>query len=164
MDLLQPYIKNDGVLVCPSSSRNAAAPTDQVRTYGGRLNSYALNNVYYNVPDLGSIFEKTNGRTPATLAVIEDSAGTVFCADGGDVDGATGSAGILQVVNVSNSLKVDLILEPKRVTSSQGDWIARHNGGLNVAFFDGHSKWLSAGEFTKKNAAGNYPYWTKILD
>src|SRR5438309_1970214 len=38
MDLLQPYIKNDGVLVCPSSTRNATAPTDQVKTYGGRLN------------------------------------------------------------------------------------------------------------------------------
>ena len=47
-DLLQPYVKNDQVFVCPGSVRRSKVPTDQVKTYGGRLVSYVINNYYYN--------------------------------------------------------------------------------------------------------------------
>ena len=38
------------------------------------------------------------------------------------------------------------------------------DGMFNVAFFDGHSKWLKIQELGKKNAAGYYPYFTRIAD
>src|SRR5947209_11018338 len=61
-DFLQPYIKNTQVFTCPSSHRSESAPTDQVKTYGGILTSYVLNNFYYSDPGLGMIFEKANSN------------------------------------------------------------------------------------------------------
>jgi prepilin-type N-terminal cleavage/methylation domain-containing protein len=164
-DFLQPYIKNDGVLRCPSSQRSETSPTDQVKTYGGRLTSYVINNYYFNNATLGMIFEKdnNNGRRPSTLASIEDVVGTVFCADGGDFDGVTSSAGTAQVPNVSPQSLVLTGSKPV-FTTSQCDFIARHQEGLCATFFDGHSKWLKMDQLMKKNAAGVYVRLSKILD
>jgi prepilin-type processing-associated H-X9-DG protein len=165
VDFLQPYIKNNQVFLCPSSWRSETAPTNQLRTWGGRYTAYVINNFYFNNAALGMLFEKANnnGRQPATLASIEDTAGTVFCADGGDAEGATGAASTAQVPNTSPQ-GLNLNLRPPAFTTSQGDFIARHNEGVNVTFFDGHSKWMKLQELMKRNAAGNFPYLTKILD
>ena len=127
IDLLQPYIKNEHVFRCPSSTRRSAGPFDRNLSYAGRQNAYALNNVYWNNATLGGIFEKTGGRTPATLASIEDTVGTVFCADGGDADNRNNSAGINQVVIVGAGVRIVLNAQPKRLESDQSDFIARHN-------------------------------------
>src|SRR5579871_2274222 len=76
-DFLQPYVKNDQIFVCPDSRRHSPAPTDQLKTYGGRLVSYVINNYYYNDETLGMLFEKANnnGRQPSALASIEDVVG-----------------------------------------------------------------------------------------
>jgi prepilin-type N-terminal cleavage/methylation domain-containing protein/prepilin-type processing-associated H-X9-DG protein len=164
-DFLQPYIKNTKVFQCPSSFRSESAPKNQMKTYGGMLTSYVLNNFYYSDSGLGMIFEKanSNGRMPSTLATIEDSVGTVFCADGGDVDGNTGSEGTAQVPNVSPQ-SLNLTASPPTFTTSQGDFIARHGGGLCVTFFDGHSKWMKLDEMMRKNSQGVYVHLSKILD
>src|SRR5262245_25024705 len=55
-DLLQPYIKNDGILVCPSSNKGNYNPSwnsrgadwDGWTTNLGRKCAMALNNVYWN--------------------------------------------------------------------------------------------------------------------
>jgi prepilin-type N-terminal cleavage/methylation domain-containing protein/prepilin-type processing-associated H-X9-DG protein len=172
VDLMQPYIKNDGILLCPSSVRNAAAPRDRLQSYGGRQNAYALNNAYWNNTTLGSLWEKSGGRSPATLASIEDVVGTVYFGDGGDAEGRTGAQSTSQVVRLGSYNNGDLdvvptIVPPARfpyIGSGQADFIARHNDGLNCAFFDGHSKWLKVQELGKKNAAGVYPYFSKIAD
>jgi prepilin-type N-terminal cleavage/methylation domain-containing protein len=164
-DFLQPYIKNDQIFICPSSHKNGSAPTDQIRTYGGRWVSYVINNYYFNDSTLGEIFEKANnnGRQPSLLASIEDVVGTVFCADGGDADGNTGSSGTAQVANV-NPQKLNMNDSPPTFTTGQGDFIARHQAGLCVTFFDSHSKWLKIEQLMKKNAQGHYSYLTKIAD
>src|SRR4051794_6200959 len=76
-DMLQPYIKNDGILVCPSSSKlTSGTSQDAWLTNQKRLCTYSLNNVYYNNATWGQIFEKGQ----SSLASIEDVVGTVFCA------------------------------------------------------------------------------------
>lgn len=151
-DLLIPYIKTEGVFQCPDVDNG---------NYGfisppQRRSTYVVNNVYYYSAQLGQLFEHTN---IASLASIEDNAGTVFCADGGlkDFSGWYGP----QVVG---TLTVMPDAKPPRIQSGQSSFVARHNNGLNVAFFDGHSKWLGIKELGKKNAAGNHPYFTKISD
>jgi prepilin-type N-terminal cleavage/methylation domain-containing protein/prepilin-type processing-associated H-X9-DG protein len=143
-DLLQPYLKNEGVLVCPSST----LATGLYRTEQDRRCAYVLNNVY-------GIFEKA-GRSPATLASIEDPPGTVFCGDGGAPAGIS-----FQVIG---GLMVDLMADPPRITSDQGGFYGRHTRGCNVAFLDGHARWLTLPTLARTNERGDFPYFTKILD
>jgi len=44
-DFLQPYIKNDQLLLCPGSQRNSSHPYDRWITGQGRQCSYTVNNV-----------------------------------------------------------------------------------------------------------------------
>jgi prepilin-type N-terminal cleavage/methylation domain-containing protein/prepilin-type processing-associated H-X9-DG protein len=165
-DLLQPYLKNDGVLLCPSASRsqfNTGASTggkdyDGWTTSFARLVAYTINNVYYNNATWGRLFEQ-GSPGPATLGSIEDVVGTVFSGDGSGP----------QVPDTSSyRVRLDMTLTPPRIKSSQGDFVARHSGGLNLTFFDGHAKWLKIQELGKqsKDAGGNlyFPYFTKTLD
>ncbi len=118
--------------------------------------------MYYNNDTLGRLFEQ-GGAGPTSLAAIEDVAGTVFCADGGDADGST-TTNNTQIVQTSSLIVVRPDNNPPIIQSSQGDLIARHNAGSNATFFDGHAKWFKITELGKRNVAGNYPYFTKIVD
>jgi prepilin-type N-terminal cleavage/methylation domain-containing protein/prepilin-type processing-associated H-X9-DG protein len=155
-DHLQSYVKNDGVLVCPSSTKvTSGARQDAWITIQGRLCTYSLNNVYFSNPTWGQIFEKGQSN----LASIEDVAGMVFCTDGNRFQAAQ---------NSTTPLALDMNSSPPRITSLQASLLARHQGGMNVIFFDGHAKWLNIRELAKtKRDANNklyYPYFTKTLD
>ena len=178
---LQPYIKNDKVFLCPSSTRKGAAPFDQMRTYQGAygvapaFTAYVINNYYYNDATEGMLFEKANNnnRQPASLASIDDPAGTVFCADG-----VTGSEGTGQLPNTTpQSLNMAgcgtaLCRPHPTFCTSQGDFIARHKEGVCATFFDGHSKWMKIERLMFRNPANpataanapRYPYLTKSSD
>jgi prepilin-type N-terminal cleavage/methylation domain-containing protein len=162
---LQPYIKNTKVFTCPSSTRRGAAPRDQVNSFGGILSSYVINNYYFNNATLGMLFEKSNnnGRMPSSLASIDDAVGTVFCADGGDADGVTGSEGTAQVPNLAGQA-LNVSAKPPTFTTSQCDFIARHKEGLCVTFFDGHSKWMKIEQLMKRSPQNNFSHLTKIMD
>ena len=163
-DLLQPYIKNDQLLICPSANQGKFNPSYNSggRDYDGwttnaplrRKVAYTLNNVYYNNSEWGRLFEQ-GGTGPARLPEIEDVVGTVFCGDGNGSQMAT-----------SNTF-LDMSYDPPRIRS-QSDMIARHSGGMNLVFFDGHSKWLNITELAKqKRDAQNrlyFPYFTKLID
>jgi prepilin-type N-terminal cleavage/methylation domain-containing protein/prepilin-type processing-associated H-X9-DG protein len=155
-DMLQPYVKNLGILTCPSSTKVTSGTTqDAWVTRLGGICGYTLNNVYYNNAAWGQIFEKGQ----SSLASIEDVAGTVFCADGNKFQAAQTGGG---------AFMLNMTLVPPRITSAQGSFIARHQGGLNAIFFDGHAKWFRIEEIgkSKTNAAGQlyFPYFTKTLD
>jgi prepilin-type N-terminal cleavage/methylation domain-containing protein/prepilin-type processing-associated H-X9-DG protein len=155
-DLLQPYVKNDGVLVCPSSSKiTSGANQDAWITNQKRLCTYSLNNVYYNKSNWGQIFEKGQ----SSLASIEDPVGTVFCTDGNKFQAAQTGGG---------AFRLDLTSSPPRLLSAQASLIARHQGGMNAIFFDGHAKWYRIEELgkSKLDATGTlyFPYFTKTLD
>ena len=143
-DLLQPYTKNSQIFNCPSSSL-LWAPKNATPY------SYTLNCMYWSNSTLGQLFEQS-GTGPVSSATVEDPAGTIFIGDGYLFQWAV-LPGVLSTTT------------PQRFTSQQnGYYEARHNDGLNVAFLDGHVKWLKLTDLTKTNAAGNYPYFTKIID
>jgi prepilin-type N-terminal cleavage/methylation domain-containing protein/prepilin-type processing-associated H-X9-DG protein len=168
IDLLDPYMKNNGIKLCPSA--NTVGTNGAYTTYWKNTPSaYVLNNYYYYDTTLGGIFERFN---ISSMASIEDNAGTVFCGDGGEVPNTTeaGNPGHgtqwdpEQFVNDGYTAVVTNRSPAVFRCNYQGGFIARHNDGANLTFFDGHSKWLKIQELGKKNAAGNYPYLTKIVD
>ncbi|MES2461859.1 MAG: prepilin-type N-terminal cleavage/methylation domain-containing protein [Armatimonadota bacterium] len=171
-DLLQPYTKNTQVFFCPNVGPEGAfsggtnpgtnLTLDGWTTQGSpalRIN-YTLNNLYYNNAAWGQIFEQGRGGT--SLAEIEDSANTVFCADG----------------NTSQAVFTGTMTTPNIVASGTGKWpmlqfsqagmVARHNGGMTVTWFDGHAKWMKYQELGKSKTAPSgqvyLPYFTKIVD
>jgi len=186
MSLLQPYMKNYGLWICPSADETSGlgagydySPASPYKDpadpqWGGWVGSiqmaYTLNNFYYYDQTLGALFEQGG---IASAASIQDSAGTVFCGDGGWLFKNTNEPGNPghgtewdpeQFVNDGYTAVVTTTNPPVFRCNYQGAFIARHNNGLNLTFFDGHSKWLTIKELGKKNAAGNYPYLTKISD
>ncbi len=185
-DFLQPYIKNDQLLICPSSQRNSSRPYNRWITGQGRQCAYTVNNVYWNNANLGRLFEQGGGLGPTSIAQVEDPVGTVFCTDGGDAE-TTGSSNGTQCVDLSarpievRTDKSQVPLGYPAILSNQGDLIARHIEGMNVIFLDGHAKWLKVDEIGKAKpkppndprysstyaSLGRgiyYPYFTKLLD
>ena len=169
-DALQPYIKNYGVFVCPSANLPDNQDTackgqkngfDCWDTQQGHAVTYTLNNVYYNQNKWGGLFQ--SGFSCA-IADIQDVASTVFCGDGNDFQAAnTGGVTILTLDTTVNPPQL-------RCSSNQGSYVARHNGGINFTFFDGHAKWLTIQEAATqvKDPLGSgkmvAKYFTKNLD
>ncbi|MBV9468622.1 MAG: DUF1559 domain-containing protein [Abitibacteriaceae bacterium] len=159
-DLLQPYMKSDEILICPSASKATLSKTGE-----GRLYSYCLNQVYYNNSTLGRMFE-AGAPGPDNMSSVEDPSGTVFCGDG---IAGTASKTIGQVVLTGSAvLTLDTSVDPALIRSSQSSFVARHLGGLNLAFMDGHCKWLTPEKLMVKStdprSAGKLSYFTKLAD
>ena len=159
-DLLQPYLKSYQIFICPSATDSA--PDSTSKSKKGLVCHYVVNNVYWSNVTLGGLFQ-----APRSLASVEDSAGTVFCADG--VDG-TGNGHVLQLVgNGSPYLTLDMNAQPSTLTSGgtlnyQGVLRGRHFDGVAITFLDGHAKWMRLDKLVETSPAGNYRYFTKIID
>jgi prepilin-type processing-associated H-X9-DG protein len=142
-------MKGDGILVCPSSQDEER---DRVFFIADRPQfTYAINNVYWS-DAANALFEKSRIRT---LAQIEDSAGTVFCGD--STRDQTISTSRNWGFQVTGDTFFPDTTPPTLGTSvrQQGLFVARHNGGLNFTFFDGHAKWLKLEKMNEKNTAGD---------
>jgi prepilin-type N-terminal cleavage/methylation domain-containing protein/prepilin-type processing-associated H-X9-DG protein len=152
VDTLQPYIKSDQLWICPSDS----APYTQ--TLGsGRKTSYAMNQIYYQ-DSSQSLFEaNVSGITPVSLAAIDDSAGTISYGDAThyQVWPATPAGAVL-----NNSVNPRTFGE----NATRGYYVARHLDTANWLFLDGHVKALRLDAVAKKNAAGDYPMFTRTSD
>jgi prepilin-type N-terminal cleavage/methylation domain-containing protein/prepilin-type processing-associated H-X9-DG protein len=55
----------------------------------------------------------------------------------------------------------ETILLGDGLTTTQRTWItaARHGAGINAAFLDGHTRWLSTADFWRVNTDGHGFYW-----
>ncbi len=120
--LLQPYIKNIQVFDCPSASNTSAPP-----------NPAAADNSQRGMAEYGFAYGYLQNQPQAQ---IEKPAETIMWADGGAA----------------------YIFAPSSCTTVAGgqdwrrnEWPPRHNEGLNVAWCDGHGKWM------KYNAIGLPP-------
>jgi prepilin-type N-terminal cleavage/methylation domain-containing protein/prepilin-type processing-associated H-X9-DG protein len=159
-DVIQPYIKNTDVYTCPS------AGPDKVRifmNYDGSNRpfiTYAINNIYF-YDSVQLLFGASGIIPPSTIASIEDNSGTVFCGDSRPA--ANQKHWAWQVVGATlNTTVTPPILG---ATDYQGQFVARHNGGLNFTFFDGHAKWMKLEKATERDANGVYMrYFSKTLD
>lgn len=116
--MVLPYIKNTQIFICPSNK--VTNPFSGGMDYG-QNGGYGMNVVHW----------ETGVPTPPfgrDLGGVEDASSVIFLfeSDGGESIGndATGS----------NS--------PHGWVPSTGTWWKRHNEGSNVAFVDGHAKWM----------------------
>jgi prepilin-type N-terminal cleavage/methylation domain-containing protein/prepilin-type processing-associated H-X9-DG protein len=155
--LLQPYVKNWGLMVCPSASASDGlyasydySPQSPFLT-GGNLgraaSAFTLNN-YYNYDSAEALFQD-GGHS---LTAVQNPAGMVFIADGGAPPSDNGWD--IQFIGWFGLGR--LILDPAAKTPTirnnyywQGAIIGRHAGQTNVGFVDGHSKSLNANEVMK---------------
>jgi len=134
-EIMQPYIKNDQVFKCPSAPAWAAPTTSAWwnTDYGCHLNEANIvpssSNHAADYAGTGTIDLRDFGFNSTTpLAAISFPANFLLCADAGRSDGTASRGGVYPqpwAFSVSN----------------QSEVIARHSGGLNVSYADGHSKW-----------------------
>ncbi len=150
MTLLEPYIKNYGIWVCPSASAGTglyagydyspSSPWTSGDLTGSILAAYTLNNYYNYDSRYGAIFQDS----PISLAAIDAPAGLMFCADGGQSPRTAWDPE--QIVTQWAGIALDNPTDPLYAYAigqySQGALFARHNKGLNNVFFDGHAKFM----------------------
>ena len=157
--LLQPYIKNLQVFVCPDDSAPMTA-------LGNRKTSYVLNNSYSNNAAIGGMFEQF---AVSSLASVEDPSGTIFIADGA-APNSTGAAYGFQIYTI---LGPSATTNPPYLLGQQGSVMGRHSKGANCAFMDGHVKWMLLSTLSETKTTTDpryggdttyYPYFTKLAD
>ena len=138
--LVYPYVKNWQIFICPSDNAenlvtNGGAP--------GSTLSYADNVGYWG----GSGVAGFTCTMPVgqSLARTDDPSGTLLMLDytGGFEVGWQNVA----------AQPLDMTFLP-----------VRHNEGVNVAFMDGHAKWLKIDAVGAKNVNGVYSMWTAEAD
>ncbi len=129
-DLVNPYVKNDRIRVCPSD-------------LGSASNSYGLNEVAF------VDFTETPIPPPNALAAFQSPSNTVMLGEVGTEDDYT-------TPRATNPFK--LTAPPPIGTlndSADARPAARHFSHVNLAFMDGHVKALAAGQILHRpNAAG----------
>ncbi len=150
MSLLEPYIKNYALWVCPSASASSGlyagydyspeSPWTSGPLIGSIQAAYTLNNYYNYNSTYGAIFQSN----PISIAAIEAPSGLMFCADGGQSPLTAWDPE--QIVTQYAGMAINTASNPHFAYAigqySQGALYGRHNEGLNNVFFDGHAKWM----------------------
>ena len=142
---IRPYVKNYGVYKCPSTPTVSSMPPDPEKYHP--IAYWANGKVF-------SSFDPSTGWGTVADANMQRPADTVVIHDKGMIDG--GASGIANT----------------RPVYYGGQWIgnidqypqlAIHNEGLNLAFVDGHVKWMKyaalVSDFKAKTAAGQPTMW-----
>ena len=125
---LEPYVKNGGIFKCPSAPAWPAPAAGQWYTtdYGNNHNEANLpastNQAWYQAnPDFG--FNET-----VTLAALARPAEFILIGDAGRSDNTASRGGMYP-----QPWAFDV--------ATQARFLARHQGGGNIAYADGHAKW-----------------------
>lgn len=130
-DLLDPYVRNKQIWICPSSN------LQQYNSYGKPVCQYGWNAYYLNLGVVVNNIYTLNNAPGVSLAAIQQPAHTVMMAD------AKGIIGRPPPNHVSTYL-----LPPSQPDADYwGRPDPRHNGGAVVTLADGHAKWFSLNGF-----------------
>lgn len=148
---IKPYTKNLGVFVCPSDKRKILDPGWGPEATWPELNgkwtahiSYGYNEPMLNGNDNGTQKEKGG---PTTLAMIPEPASYYIMGDSASAleDGwcvPTGGRRLFRMAWPDRDqwwTEVPLDLTAQQIADMSR--YARHLGGANLAFCDGHAKW-----------------------
>jgi prepilin-type N-terminal cleavage/methylation domain-containing protein/prepilin-type processing-associated H-X9-DG protein len=186
-DLLWTYSKNDQIFNCPEDSQLGGSPYDSTfrrtpppgdplhaaRKFDSCTNpgSYGMNNTYWDRSDrvttpaygVGTwanpgIVNLNDNRAPAETIHFAD-----WKAQGlGRFTG--GWWPIIGEFAWPNKNDTYARIVPGTKPPQLHELIARHNGGLNVSFVDGHVKWYRLETLAKTNANGVMPLLTNEED
>ena len=145
VDQINPYIKNTGVWVCPSG--HMTIPQAATPPGGNYQWSTILGNVSYGYNE---VLAQSSQGTPLQLGQIVAPADTLVI----------GEARHLSICWVPYRVAYPVVCcGDATVAGDYTKWAnpdnCRHNGGNNVAFFDGHVKWMSGSNILL--AAGGSP-------
>lgn len=127
--LLDPYIKNKQVWICPSNSTIQATAAVGIQ---GATNCACANTYYRLRGGYGMNYGDTGRLNPwpvpsgRALAEINDPAGTLMVADSNCVVASPPGVWPSDAANMKANM--------------------RHNDGANALFCDGHVKWLAQGK------------------
>ena len=124
--ILEPYIKNTQLFVCPSNSSN--------------YRSYAYNGNAATMQYTESMIDEPSKM----LAIVDDQFGGGIAYVPG---GTTWSSNFCETYNV-----------PAGTCPADQQFYGRHLDGVNIAFMDGHVKWLKP--VTLYNNGNQDPYYT----
>ena len=128
-DITYPYVKNVQIYRCPSSPSTSG--------YSG---NYGFNR---------RICPDTRSETVRKMAEVHSPAEKIMCLDAGPYMGAeyylTSPTGSFWYYPGTAMGRDPASLSPYPLTDfGASDFVnGRHNGGLNIAFADGHAKWVS---------------------
>jgi prepilin-type N-terminal cleavage/methylation domain-containing protein/prepilin-type processing-associated H-X9-DG protein len=163
-EILQPYVKNDGVFQCPSQTKPWKTPS---ASNGWWFSDYGfnINEGYFDTAATSGLYDQGcvpaaafylaggnpdmsdfgyNASTP--LAKFASPASFLFAADTVRSDG-TSSRGSLVPQAPYNYAPGNPFVGPDGVTpvltglAAQATVVARHQGGFNALYLDGHAKW-----------------------
>ncbi|HOM82839.1 MAG TPA: DUF1559 domain-containing protein [Armatimonadota bacterium] len=127
-DVLQPYVKNYQVLVCPSGSWSTA--TERPPSLPNPLVcSYAF--PYFSKTDAGAAITPLPG---APMASVPDPAGTIMFCDSTTTEIYSGGVNNFTIAGPNGDTDLG--------TGNYVRVARRHMDGFNCAFADGHVKWL----------------------
>lgn len=124
---IQPYVKNEQIMKCPSSP--------------GPAGSTLYWNKYYPYPRYGmNHYIQYNSSGAGTMAIIKRPADTAIL---GDSCHGMGDAWRFAWPEAPGGF-------PTRCSAAQtnqSESYTRHNGGTNLGMVDGHAKWMQSGAF-----------------
>ncbi|MES2463055.1 MAG: DUF1559 domain-containing protein [Armatimonadota bacterium] len=177
---IYPYVKNAGILVCPSKNEAGYIPTLNQPAgnpygpttsggYGANVNIMVFP---YN-PAPGNGNPNATPTVTKSLAEIPDSSGTFLICEAG-----TCSATVTNNTDPTTWVRLEtgnpdwLVQTPTDFTTDATDRYAinainntrrpvgRHNGGLNIIYCDGHAKWMRVEQFVGVTSARpkGWPY------
>lgn len=144
MQMVHPYMKAASLFHCPSSNRKPPMNIEQ-QVYG------------YNWQYLGNSRLLPFGRGLVPDSAVEVPAQTIAFAD---------SAGSRSRIGTSTEGRAGYAIDPPRPKPDPDVYgyhdpddpamvAGRHHGGANLAFCDGHAKWLGLGAIYRDNSLWN---------
>lgn len=176
IDLLQPYSKSYDIFRCPDAQEEELfhSTWGRPRILPGEARitnvvSYSINNAYARSSNpADGIFGDPNGVyfASAAMADLAAPATTVFAGDSRCSQGANTCTQVIGWNLNPNVNPPDFGYYPNGINNapSQGRFVARHNGGVSVTFFDGHAKWFRLENMLEKARNGRYRYFTRSDD
>ena len=178
--MIQPYVKNWGIYLCPSSSASdglyasndysPSSPWTSGADSGYAAASVTLNNFYWFTQS-PTVAKYNIFQTPqvASMTSFDSPAGLILAMDGGRVenDGYIGwqFIGWFEVPMIIDSKYKEPTLH--QTAFDQGSVVGRHAGQANNVFADGHAKGMPVTQLitAKYNATDGgcvYQWFSKV--